>query len=138
MSTLNRVDRTKLFLNLLFFRGPSGELYGSANYQSVLDADGNQVPYYPEFTVDLNYGYPFTPNLNAKARLNYSSGIYMDLANKNSLNNYLDFSIYLNYKLSKNLVITFSAENLLDRRNYLFENYRAKTIDIYGSFEYKW
>ncbi len=138
LSTLNRVDRTKLFLNLLFFRGPSGELYGSANYQSVLDADGNQVPYYPEFTVDLNYGYPFTPNLNAKARLNYSSGIYMDLANKNSLNNYLDFSIYLNYKLSKNLVITFSAENLLDRKNYLFENYRAKTIDIYGSFEYKW
>lgn len=138
LATLNRVDKTKLFLNLLFFQGPSGELFGAANYQSVLDANGNQVPYYPKFGIDINYSYPITQTLNAKAKLNYSSGIFTDLANKNRLNNYLNLSVYLNYKLSKNLVVTFSAENLLNRKNFLFENYRAKTIDVYGGFEYRW
>ncbi len=114
-----------------------GKLSAELKYRSITK-DGNQIPYYPLFQSEFVYWYGFSEGLDVTLKMNYSHGIYADAGNSKKIPDYFNLGFSLGYKLFENFKLTLNAENLLNRKNYLFENYRAKTLDLAAGFEYRW
>ena len=134
---LDGVNDFSLNINSYFDFLDFGKLTLNLKYQ-VIEKNGAQLPYYPLFQSEAVYWYGFGNGIDASARLNYSAKIYSDIKNTETIPDYLTFGFSIGYELFDNFKLTLDAANLFNRKNYLFENYRAKTLDVAAGFEYRW
>ena len=132
------IDRFQAYVNLLFHSGPYGFFYGEVKYNRLKLADGNNVPYYPELSTGLIYGFDVSESLSAKTKLDIYLENYAGVENRVKLPAYIDWSLYLYYNLTGNLKLTFAAENVLNNNNYIYNGYQEKTIDFIGGIQYRW
>ena len=131
------VNDFSLTVNSYFDFLDFGKLTLNLKYQ-IIEKGGKQIPYYPVFQTEAVYWYGFENGVDASVRLNYSAKIYNDIENSGTIPDYLTFGFSIGYELFDNFKLTLDADNLFDRKNYLFENYRAKTLDVAAGFEYRW
>ena len=132
------LERLQAYVNLLFHSGPFGFFYGEVKYDRVKLDDGNNVPYYPELSTVLIYGYEINKSLSVKTKLDIFMENYAGIENRVKLPTYIDWSIYLYYNIFGNLKLTFALENILNNDNYIFDGYKEKTIDFIGGIQYRW
>lgn len=126
------------FINLLFHPGPGGLFYGSAEISDTRDTANNFVPYYPSVKISLNYNYNFKIGLDAGASVTYLSGLYTDIQNTNKLGPYMNLGVNLGYKIQPDFYLTLKMSNLLNRNNYLWNNYQEMPLDILVGLNYRW
>jgi hypothetical protein len=131
-------DMYGLFLNFLFHRGPYGYFYATAEAGEVQDEKNNLVPYFPSLISSLTYGYDFPIGLNAESNLVYRSAVYADAANINKIDAYINLNINLTYSISENFKIIAGLNNLLDRKNFIWSNYREIPMDLSAGISYIW
>ncbi|MBN1638222.1 MAG: TonB-dependent receptor, partial [Ignavibacteriales bacterium] len=133
-----QVTKVAGFLNLLFHLGPNGVLYSESELQLTKEDDGNYIPYNPFFWNQTSYGYYFDFGLNARIKSHVSIGTYTDIQNTVKLPMYFNLALEFGYKLSDNFTITLNLENLLNKKNYIYKNYKEKPIDAILGFSYYW
>ncbi len=138
--TLNPADAELygLFLNMMFHKGPYGYFYASTDIQEVKDEKNSIIPYFPSLISSLTYGYDFAEGLNTEANLIYRSGIYTNIANTEKINAYINLEINLSYSISKNLKLIAGVCNILNRKNYIWSNYREIPLDLSAGISYIW
>ncbi len=135
---LKDIERFQAYINLLFHSGPYGYFYGEVKYDRIKLDDGNNVPYYPELSTGLIYGYNVSESFSVKTKLDIFMKNYSSVENRVKLPDYVDWSVYLYYNLFGNLKLTFAVENLLNNENYIYNSYLEKTIDFIGGIQYRW
>ncbi len=126
------------FINLLFHSGPYGVFYGTVQYEETKDDAGRFIPYHPEWTASLSYGYDFKLGLSTGATLYYNSKTFADLINTQTLNSYIDLALNFSYKLTPGFFITLKMTNLLDNENYKWLRYRELPLNITGGIKITW
>jgi hypothetical protein len=131
-------DYYGLFLNLLFHSGPMGYFYASGETGEMKDKENNLVPYFPSLISSLTYGYDFPIGLNAETNLIYRSAVYADLPNTEQLSAYINLNFSLSYKISESLKAIVAFNNLLDRKNIIWNNYRETPMDLTAGISYIW
>ncbi len=126
------------FVNLLFHMGPYGVFYGSAEASDVRDTANNVIPYSPAVKLTLNYGYDFAFGLNAQAILQYYSGMYTDIQNKNLLNPFVNLGLKFRYSWRPNLDLILNIQNLTNSKNYLWNGYQEIPLDVSAGIGLRW
>ena len=126
-----------LFVNFLFHKGPYGYFYGDVRFNKVNTDDNKQLPFVPEFTTNLNYGYDLGNGMAMECKLKYRNMTYTDILNKDKLGQYIDFSIKGIYNYSP--VFSFFGEinNLLNNKNYFLKGYQEDTFNLNFGINYK-
>jgi hypothetical protein len=136
---LTGADSYTAYVNLLFHTGPYGIFYGNVELNSTKDGNGNIVPYYPRAKVSLVYGYGFFENkLNAEAGLDMFSKQYTDIKNTDMIDTFINLRIKLKYEIVSQFQLTFEMTNLLNRNNYLWNNYKDIPLNVIGGFSFQW
>lgn len=127
-----------VFLNMLYHLGPYGYFYGSANYLNVQDSDSRSIPYIPNLKASLIYGYIFSDEWKAEAKLSYLSERYADIENtdSNKLPGILDLGLKVDYSIQKNFGVFFELNNIFNNKKAVWEGYQEKPIDVLLGFNY--
>ena len=136
--TINNVERISGFFNMFFHLGPLGELYSNTNYNDVKSENDNYLPYEPKITSDLIYAHKISNKLLLEAGANIAFEYYSDLANTNKMDNSINLFGSLGYDFIKGLTLKVTINNILNRDNYRFINYKNTPMDILGGVEYRW
>jgi hypothetical protein len=120
-----------IFLNMLYYVGPYGYFYGTVNYFSVENSDSKKIPYNPEFTATLIYGYNFNKEWNAEAKIDYLSDRYADLENDENrkLPDIFNLGLKISYTYQTNFGLFFALENILNMKRDTWEGYQEKPIE---------
>jgi hypothetical protein len=119
----------KLFLNLLYHLGPYGYLYSSINYFNLENSDSKSIPYYPSFEGSLSYGYYFSKEWKAEAKLSYLGERFADIENERKLDGILLLGLKVDYNIESNLRIFLELSNLLNAKPFIWEGYEEKPFD---------
>jgi hypothetical protein len=127
-----------LFLNFIFHRGPFGYFYASGEAGEMKNNENNLVPYFPSLISSLTYGYDFPIGLNLESSLIYRSAVFADLENTDKLGAYIDLSASAAYNISDKLKLIGAINNILGRRNYIWNNYREIPMDLTAGISYIW
>ncbi|MCK5088223.1 MAG: TonB-dependent receptor [Melioribacteraceae bacterium] len=138
VNLLDNVKRTSVFLNMLLQTDQVGSLIGNIEYQNVRSETNKFLPYNPLLLSSLIYNYDFNFNLNAKLKIEYAHDRYADLQNSIKLSDYIDLSLYLKYYLIDNLALTCSIENIINRKNYMYNDYQEKPFDLILGIDFNW
>lgn len=127
-----------VFLNMLYHLGPYGYFYGSVNYLNVQDSESRKIPYIPDLKASLIYGYIFSTDWKAEAKLHYLSARYADIENTGSqkLPGIVDLGLKVDYLLNKNFGVLFELNNILNNKKAIWEGYQEKPIDVLIGFNY--
>ncbi len=120
----------KLFLNLLYHLGPYGFLYSSINFLNLEDSDSKKIPYYASFEGSLSYGYYFTKEWKAEAKLKYLGERFADIVNERKLDGFFQFGLKVDYNIDSSLRLFVELHNLLNTKQYFWEGYEEKPFDI--------
>jgi hypothetical protein len=126
------------FINMLFHLGPLGFFYGSVELNETKMPDGKILPYHPALNSHLTYGYNFEMGLNSEVTLNYQSKQYADISNSNSLNPFVNLSMNFVYKISPDFNLTAELNNLLNKKNYRWFEYKEPPLDLSFGLIYRW
>jgi hypothetical protein len=126
------------FVNLLFHLGPYGYFYGSVEMNQTKSKDGKILPYHPSLNSDLTYGYNFRFGLNCELTLSYLSKQYINKANDELINPFVNLGAKFSYKLVQDFELTLEADNLLNRKNYLWYNYQEPPLELTCGLIYRW
>jgi hypothetical protein len=119
------------FADLLFYTGPNGYLYGSANVTLSSDSLKLRIPYVPWSGGSLAYGYRFANlNLDTEIKLDYTSDVYTDLRNTSKLNSNLDLGLKFSYQYRPKFFITLELSNMLFKKNYIWQGYQEMPFNI--------
>jgi hypothetical protein len=133
-----KADYYGLFVNFLFHRGPFGYFYASGEMGEMKDNENNLVPYFPSLISSLTYGYDFPGGFNAETSLAYRSSVYADSANTKEIGAYINLSFNLTYSVTDKLKLVGALNNLLDRKNIIWNNYREIPMDLSAGISYIW
>ncbi len=114
-----------------------GKFYLKTEVSDVRNSVGNIVPYYPFLKLGAVYSYFFPFGFYASIDLNYYYNYYVNIRNTKKLKNYLNLSLDLNYKLSKSLELFTRGENLLNWKNYSYDGYLEKPLDVILGLRYR-
>lgn len=126
------------FVNFLFHTGPNGVFYGGLILENLKDGDGNYIPYSPSLKLNATYGYTFPGGFYIEPKLDFYSYCYTNIKNTDKISEYIDASFKFEYKLNYNFNIFSVINNLLDHKNYLWEGYLEKKLDLVFGINYKW
>jgi len=126
------------FAKFNFLPGPMGYFYADGLFQSLKDGSSNTIPYQPDLSASLVYGYDFDNGFSLKARYEFQSKVYSDLLNTSQLPVLTNLGLSLSYKLQNNLKINLDLDNITGNRNYYFKGYLEKPFDIVAGVEYRW
>jgi|GEM_PF-6351939 len=137
LNTLDEASSYKGFAELFFKHPRFGMLSARAEINSVRNNSEKVVPYYPLWKTDVSYVYSFPSGLKTGISLDYFSNFYADLANKKYIKNYFNLSLDLKYQLLDYLEITARAENVLNRKNFVFIGYQEKVFDLLLGVRYR-
>lgn len=127
-----------IFLNMLYYLGPYGYFYGTVNYFSVENSESKVIPYNPEFTATLIYGYNFSKEWNAEAKIDYMSDRYADLENDEGrkLPDIVNLGLKISYSLRANFGLFFELDNILNMKRDTWEGYQEKPIEALLGINY--
>ncbi|MBK9099606.1 MAG: TonB-dependent receptor [bacterium] len=127
-----------VFLNMLYHLGPYGYFYGSANYLNIQDSESRRIPYIPNLKASLIYGYIFSDDWKAEAKLSYLSERYADIENSDSkkLPGIVDLGLKVDYSIQKDFGVFFELNNILNNKKAVWEGYQEKPIDVLLGFNY--
>lgn len=125
------------YADFLFYLGPYGEFYSSISLENITDKDGNNVPYIPLLNINAVYNFKMSNELYSTISMNYLSKRYADIANKNSIGDYIDFGFGLVYKFQPNLDLTLDIKNLFNQKNYLWNGYQDVPLNIIFGLNYR-
>ncbi len=120
----------ELFLNLFYHLGPFGYLYSTFDFMNVKNSDSKKIPYYPDFTASLTYGYDFTEQWGAEAKLKFISDRYADIENLRKLNSIFDLGFKVTYSLQNNFTVFAGVQNIFNTKRDFWEGYQEKPVDI--------
>lgn len=136
---LNYADMNSIspYANFLFYLGPHGEFFSSLKFTNATDQDGNNIPYTPNFELNANYSYKFSPEIKGIAKLDYLSKRYSDIENKISIGDYVDLGLSFIYTFQPNLDFTIDFNNLLNYKNYYWNGYKEIPLNIILGINYR-
>ena len=132
------IEKTNMFINFLFRKGPFGEFYGESILQNITGENGNFVPYTSTIVGKFNYAYNWQMGFGVKLGLEYYNKSYSDYDNKNKIPEILNLSTSFYYEFFNNFKLTLAFENLLNDKYYFYRNYEAKPFDVLAGFEFRW
>ncbi len=138
INTIDDVKRNAIFFSIDLDANQYGKLFANLEFQNVTNGDSKKITYTPSFITDISYSYRFLYNLLGRVQFSYYGSSYADIENTVKLPNFINLSFYLRYNLLENLALTATLDNLLNRKNYLFKNYREKPFDMVFGVEYNW
>ncbi len=138
---LRFLTEAKIFfgkLNMYYYTGIYGYFMGDLTIQDTKDQSGGKIPYQPAARSTLEYGYDFNFGLGIKAKYKMAFNVYSGIASTNRLQDYHDWSLSFLYELMKGFKITADFQNILNRSNFVWRQYRNKPFDILAGIEYRW
>lgn len=130
--------RYNFYTNLLFHLGPSGVFYATAKYNDVKTPGGNVIPYQPKISASVSYGYNFDFGLYAEPKIYFNSSTYSDINNSNKIDSFINLGLKFEYKFVPNFAINAGINNIIDRKNIIWNGYREAPLDVMAGFTYKW
>jgi hypothetical protein len=108
-------------------------------YQSVKDTTWHKIPFIPMFEVNSSYNQNFTEiNLFGQLGIEYSSRVYTNFANTSLVTPNINMFAKAEWKFLNNWKFLAEANNLLNRENWYYSNYRLRKLDILVGIEYLW
>ena len=136
---LAKTDVTSIapYVNFLFYLGPYGEFYSSAELNMLQNDNEDFIPYSPKLKLNAVYSYRFNENFIGSIRADYLSGRYADIENKIKLDDYLNFGVDLNYTFNEQFDFFASFRNLFNQKNYLWYNYQEVPLNFLFGVKYK-
>ncbi len=122
-----------------FFKSEYGFLLLKGKYQSVKDTTWHKIPFIPMFEVNSSYNQNFTEiNLFGQLGIEYSSRVYTNFANTSLVTPNINMFAKAEWKFLNNWKFLAEANNLLNRENWYYSNYRLRKLDILVGIEYLW
>ena len=115
-----------------------GTFYGQTEFNSVKFLNGNIIPYSPQFKVSTIYSFPKISNFLISAELKFYGKSFGDIDNKVSINSFIDLGGKIKYFLFENLSINAEIQNILNKDNYIWNNYKEKPFDLILGLTYEW
>jgi len=120
----------------------NADVYGNLNYETEFKQAkndlNNYIPYEPGFSTSLTYAFDFSFGLGIKLKYNLLYDIYTNINSPNKLENYNDISVFLGYEIMKGFKLTTDFQNILNRSNFMWNQYQGKPFDILFGLEYRW
>lgn len=135
---VEKVDAFEIFSNYYFKLGDYGDIFGELVYKNYRMPNDVILPYTPSFTLITNYKYAYNKNLNFTLGVDWKHKTYKDETNAFTLPDYINLNLKCEYILYENLGIVLHFDNILNNKNYLFNDYLEKPLDIYAGINYKW
>ena len=136
-SLLTKAKQPQLELSCILYPGSQGTFYGTLLYTDTHRDNGLKIPYYEKLSIKAGYEYSFGKyTLGADVNIKYS--IYTDSLNQNMLNNYYKLDAYAKYHFNSNLNLIFKVDNLMDSKNYLWQNYKDVPLDLSAGISIRW
>lgn len=136
---LDKTDVTNIstYVNFLFYLGPYGEFYSSAEVNMLQNDSDDFIPYSPKLKLNAIYSYKFSESFIGSLRADYLSGRYADIQNKIKLDDYFNLGVDLNYIFNEQFDFFASFRNLLNTKNYLWYNYQEVPLNFLFGVKYK-
>ncbi|MCS7054242.1 MAG: hypothetical protein NZM09_10995 [Ignavibacterium sp.] len=125
------------FVNLNIFPSSFGYFFGALELNASQNDTGQTIPYSPSLKLNAEYGYTFNNILTTAIKLSYIRNFYTDIINSKKIENYIDLGLSLSYKFDNRFDIQVRFENLINNKNYLWNNYQEKPFDIILGVKYK-
>lgn len=125
------------YVNFLFYLGPYGEFYSSAEVNMLTNDSDDFIPYSPKLKLNAIYSYKFSDSFTGSLRADYLSGRYADIQNKIKLDDYFNLGVDLNYIFNEQFDFFASFRNLLNTKNYLWYNYQEVPLNFLFGVKYK-
>ena len=141
MYSANEVDIVRLYTEAMFHLGPMGWLYGSVVYNHTDIYDIVELPYEPQGLIDVTYGYDFNFGFSAEVgvvcRVSTLQTTDFEWNDDTYLDDYVNLTADFRYGITENFDITLALNNLLNRDNYLWEDYLEKPFDFIAGIDYR-
>ncbi|AFN75226.1 hypothetical protein MROS_1994 [Melioribacter roseus P3M-2] len=115
-----------------------GYLNLKAGYYKIKNSAGMIIPFQPEIRFDATYMKEITNNFNIVLSYRFMKGAYTDLTNTDILPDYHNLSFKIEYKMFDNLYFWTDFQNILNKSNFVYPNYREKPFDLIGGATYRW
>jgi hypothetical protein len=125
------------FVNFNFFPSIYGFFFSSLELNATQNDSGQTLPYTPFIRLSANYGYIFSEVFTTILSLDYSGRQYTDLNNSNEIKNYVNLGLSLSYYFDKRFDFFVKFDNLLNNKNFIWNNYEGKPFDILIGVKYK-
>jgi len=125
-------------LNLYYYTNIYGYIIGEVLFKDSKNPSERAIPYEPQFSTSISYGYEFDFKLGFRAKYGMLYNIYTDLDNTEKLTDYHDLSIAVDYEILSGLKLTVDFQNILNRSNFVWKQYQDKPFDILVGIEYRW
>jgi hypothetical protein len=138
LMTENGVETYSGGLELILKSQIPGYLNLKAGYYKIKNSAGMIIPFQPEIRFDATYMKEITNNFNIVLSYKFMKGAYTDLANTDILPDYHNLSFKIEYKMFDNLYFWTDFQNILNKSNFVYPNYREKPFDLIGGATYRW
>ncbi|MBI5727525.1 MAG: TonB-dependent receptor [Ignavibacteriales bacterium] len=125
-------------LDVRVYPSSAGYFYSSVQFQAITDTGDNYVPFEPVIKSETAYGYTLSSGINMKAGVNLMGGMKADFANNESMQYYSSIFLEAGYSFSQGFLITFRVNNLLNRKNYIWKQYREMPFDATAGIALQW
>lgn len=125
-------------LNVFVHPNLLGYLSGEFKYQNIKDADENFIPYKPEYSALISYGYDFASGIGIKLKYFFAQNVFADRFNTRPVGSYHNLAAGISYRLLNNLSLSADFQNIMNRSNFVFDGYQEKPLDFVLGVEYRW
>ncbi len=136
--TLDDVTNTALLFNADLLYSRFGYFSVKTKFQNTRLPDGNVAPYSPGIYATANYNFIIGNRFSVTLGAEYFSHFYADIANARRIEPFANLFVGADYKVSSNLKITLDVNNILNRNNYYFPEYKTVPFDVLVGIEYFW
>jgi len=130
------IKNINLFFNLIYHLGPYGYLYAGFDFLSANNSDSKAIPYYPDLSANLTYGYYFSSEWKAETTLKYLSSRYIDIENQQKLPSFWNLGLKITYTLDSKFGVFFELNNILNTSRFIWEGYQEKPIEALVGVDY--
>jgi len=136
--TLDAVSGFISGLKINFYFSRFGYLTGELKINREVNDANKLIPYTPVFKGKFLYNYKTPFSLLFTFGTEFYSRAYTNLSNSSSIPPYINLFLSSDYKLSKNLKLIFTINNILNRDNYRYYGYKEMPMDLQAGIEYFW
>lgn len=131
-------NKTKIGLAFNYLPTEYGYFFSEAAYSETTDGNSMAIPYEPEFSIYAEYGKLFSFGVGSSINISFVSGAYTNLTNTSKLESSLNLGASFYYEFIKNIKITVDFQNILNKSNFAWANYKKRPFDILAGIEYRW
>jgi hypothetical protein len=127
-----------VFGNFQLHSGKIGFLYGEVSIGKLSDTLNNVLPFSPNIQATVTYNYNFDSGISAGTKFSYRSTSYADIANEIKINPYYNLSFFASFNMSTGFRFDVEFNNLLNKVNYIWYNYKELPLDVLFGINYRW